>query len=444
MGEQRRRMRWVIAWGVLIAVAGAIAIVWYGSGMPLQERLSGRTPPPREPITQAVRTEDHAGHEAASTPPAQGRQPVTSEMQMAPGAVMVSPERQQLIGLKTGVVEYRSIERTIRTVGVVEFDERRLADVNIKIEGWIENLLVNFTGERVRKGQPLLTIYSPDLVSTQEEYLQALRAKETLSKSRFPDIASGGDTLLNAARRRLQYWDISDEDIATLERTGTPRKSLTIYSPISGIVIEKMAFRGKKLMPGENLYKVADLSTVWVQGEIYEYEVPLVKLGQAASVTLASYPGELFRGRVSYIYPVLTEKTRTVKVRFEFSNTKDWKLKPQMYANVELKIPFGKRLVVPDEAILDSGTQQLVFIDKGQGTFAPREVKVGARADGYTEILTGLSAGERVVTSANFLIDSESQLKTAVGGMGGMPGMEMGPKKWGASQHDLEIDRVER
>ncbi|MDE2483795.1 MAG: efflux RND transporter periplasmic adaptor subunit [candidate division NC10 bacterium] len=424
-----RRIRWVIAWSILVSAAGAIFVVWYGGGMRFQERLSSRTPPPREPISQVVGKGDHAGHEAAPTPAVQGRQPVSSGMEMAPGAVMVSPERQQLIGLKTGVVEYRSIERAIRTVGVVEFDERRLTDVNIKIEGWIESLLVNFTGERVRKGQPLLTIYSPDLVSTQEEYLQALRAREALAKSRFADIASGGEALVGAARRRLQYWDISDEEIAALERAGTSRKSLTIYSPIDGVVIEKMAFRGKKVMPGESLYKVADLSTVWVQGEIYEYEVPLVKFGQAASVTLASYPGELFRGKVSYIYPVLTEKTRTVKVRFEFSNTKDWKLKPQMYANVALKIPLGKRLAVPDEAILDSGTQQLVFIDRGQGTFEPREVKVGTRADGYTEILAGLSAGERVVTSANFLIDSESQLKTAVGGMRGMSGMEMGPKK---------------
>jgi len=334
-----------------------------------------------------------------------------------------------LIGLKTGTVGYRSIERTIRTVGVVEFDERRLADVNIKIDGWIEDLLVNFTGDPVKKGQPLLTIYSPDLVSTQEEYLQALRAKETLGKSRFPDIASGADTLVNASRRRLQYWDISDEEIATLERTRTPRKSLTLYSPIDGVVIEKMAFRGKKVMPGESLFKVADLSTVWVLGEIYEYEVPLVKLGQPATITLASYPGEVFRGKVSYIYPVLQEKTRTVKVRVELPNTKDWKLKPQMYANVELKSSLGKRLVVPDEAVLDSGTKQLIFIDKGQGTFEPRDVKVGARVDGYTEILAGLSAGEKVVTSANFLIDSESQLKAAIGGMGSMPGMEMGPKK---------------
>ncbi|MBZ0159499.1 MAG: efflux RND transporter periplasmic adaptor subunit [bacterium] len=423
-----QRTRWIIAWSVMIVAVGAIFIVWYGGGTRLQERLSDRPLSPREPFTQTVGNEDHTEHEAASTSAAQGGQPVASEMKMAPGAVMVSPERQQLIGLKTGVVEYRSIERTIRTVGVVEIDERRLADVNIKIEGWIESLFVNFTGERVKKGQPLLTIYSPDLVSTQEEYLQALRARQTLSNSRFADIASGAETLVNASKRRLQYWDISDEEIADLERTGTPRKSVTIDSPITGVVIEKMAVRGKKVMPGESLYKVADLSTVWIQGEIYEYEVPVVKLGQSASVTLASYPGEIFHGKVSYIYPVLTEKTRTIKVRFEFSNTKDWKLKPQMYANVALKIPFGKRLAVPDEAILDSGTQQLVFIDKGQGTFEPRDVKVGARADGYVEILAGLSAGERVVTSANFLIDSESQLKTAVGGKGSMPGMEMGKK----------------
>jgi Cu(I)/Ag(I) efflux system membrane fusion protein len=424
-----QRIKWVVVWAVLAAASAGIFLVWYGGGIRLRERFRGGAPPPREPIAQAPAKSEHAGHEGMSMPTAQSEQKAAGEMEMAPGAVMVSPQRQQLIGLKTGLVGYRSIERTIRTVGVVEFDERRLADVNIKIEGWIESLLVNFTGEPVKKGQPLLTIYSPDLVSTQEEYLQALRAKDTLAKSRFPDIASGAETLVNASRRRLQYWDISDEEIAILDRTRTPRKSLTLYSPIDGVVIEKMAFHGKKVMPGESLYKVADLSTVWVQGEIYEYEVQAVKLGQPAAITLASYPGEVFRGKVTYINPVLQEKTRTVKVRFEFPNTKDWKLKPQMYANVELKIPLGKRLVVPDEAVLDSGTRQLIFIDKGQGTFEPRDVKVGARVDGYTEILAGLSAGEKVVTSANFLIDSESQLKAAIGGMGSMPGMEMGPKK---------------
>jgi Cu(I)/Ag(I) efflux system membrane fusion protein len=429
MGHQPQRVKRVIAWGVLAAASIGIFLVWYAGGMSLKGRPTGETPPPREPLAQSQQQGEHAGHEGMSMPTSPEPQQAAGEMEMAPGAVMVSPERQQLIGLKTGTVEYRSLERTIRTVGVVEFDERRLADVNVKIEGWIESLLVNFTGERVKKGQPLLTIYSPDLVSTQEEYVLALRAKETLAKSRFTDIASGGESLVEAARRRLQFWDISDEEIAALERTKTPRKSLTIASPIDGVVIEKMAFLGKKVMSGETLYKVGDLSTVWVQGEIYEYEVPLVKRGQAAAVTLAAYPGERFHGTVTYVYPVLQEKTRTVKVRFELSNTNDWKLKPQMYANVALQVPLGKRLVVPDEALLDSGTRQLVFIDKGQGTFEPRDVKVGVRTDAYAEILAGLSVGDRVVTSANFLIDSESQLKSAVGGMGGMPGMEMDPKK---------------
>lgn len=210
MRNSTHRGKWVIAWVVLVAASAGIFFVWYAGGMRLRER--GGTPPPRQPVAQAPDKGEHVGREAL--PP-----PAASEMQMAPGAVMVSPERQQLIGLKTGLVEYRSIERTIRTVGVVEFDERRLADVNIKIEGWIESLLVNFTGEAVRKGQPLLTIYSPDLVSTQEEYLQALRARETLAKSRFTDIVSGAETLVNASRRRLQYWDISDEDITFLPRT---------------------------------------------------------------------------------------------------------------------------------------------------------------------------------------------------------------------------------
>src|SRR5574337_1354403 len=335
MEQQPQRVTWVIAWGVLAAASVGIFLVWYAGGVSLKGRPTGGTPPPREPLAQSQQQSERAGRGGMSMPASPGPQQPAGELEMAPGAVMVSPERQQLIGLKTGAVEYRSLERTIRTVGVVEFDERRLADVNVKIEGWIESLVVNFTGERVRKGQPLLTIYSPDLVSAQEEYLQALRARETLAKSRFTDIASGGEALVDAARRRLQYWDISDEEIAALERTGTSRKSLTIYAPIDGVVIEKMAFRGKKGMPGETLYKVADLSTVWVLGDIYEYEVSAVKLGQAAGVTLASYPGEVFHGKVSYIYPVLTEKTRTVKVRFEFPNTKDWKLKPGMYARSE-------------------------------------------------------------------------------------------------------------
>src|SRR3972149_96825 len=216
MENKTHRVKWAIAWAVFVAASAGVFFVWYAGGIRLKEEAGG-------------------------------------EMEMAPGAVMVSPERQQLIGLKTGVVGHRSIERTIRTVGIVEFDERRLADVNIKIEGWIERRLGKFTGEPVKKGQPLLTIYSPDLVSTQEEYLQALRAKETLSKSRFADIASGGGTLVNASRRRLQYWDISDEDIATLERTRTPHKTMTLYSPIDGVVIEKMAFRGKTGMAGGSL-----------------------------------------------------------------------------------------------------------------------------------------------------------------------------------------------
>src|SRR3990172_5038752 len=251
MENKTRRVKWVIAWAVLVAASAGVFFVWYAGGIRLKERSGGGTPPPREPIAQAPAKPESAGHEGMAMPAAQSEQKAAGEMEMAPGAVMVSPERQQLIGLKTGVVGHRSIERTIRTVGVVEFDERRLADVNIKIEGWIESLLVNFTGEPVKKGQPLLTIYSPDLVSTQEEYLQALRAKETLGKSRFTDIASGADTLVNASRRRLQYWDISDEDIATLEQTRTPRKTLTLYSPIDGVVIEKMAFRGKERRVGK-------------------------------------------------------------------------------------------------------------------------------------------------------------------------------------------------
>jgi len=337
--------------------------------------------------------------------------------EVTPGTVQISPERQQLIGVKIGKVEMRPLEKIIRTVGRVDYDERKVVTVSPKIGGWIEDLYVDFTGRFVKQGEPLLTIYSPELVSTQEEYLIALRAKKDLVKSPFPEVAASGNSLAESAKRRLKLWDISDDQIKALEESGQAKKTLTLYSPFSGFVLEKMAFKGMSLMPGVALFKLADLSTVWLYADIYEYELPFIRLGQQAAIQLSYLQGETFTGKAIYIYPSLDPNTRTAKVRFEFPNP-DGKLKPEMYGNVEIKVHLGQRLVVAEGAIIDTGLRQMAIVDKGDGYFEPREVRVGARVDDYYEVLQGLKVGERVVTSANFLIDSESRFKEAVGAPG--------------------------
>ncbi len=343
---------------------------------------------------------------------------------MAGGGIMVDPAKQQLIGMRTAEATYQSLDKTIRTVGRVEYDERKLKQINTKIEGWIERLSVDSTGKLVKRGDPLFSIYSPELVSTQEEYLLALQAKKQLASSPFHQVAASGDSLVEAARRRLLLWDVTPEQIAELERTGQPTKTLTMVSPIDGFVIDKMAFEGMRVEPSIVLYKIGDLSTVWVYADIYEYELPLVRVGQDATIRLSYHPGQAFRGRVVYVYPYLDSKTRTAKVRFELSNTADWKLKPGMFAEVELNVTMGRRLAVPQEAVLDSGTRQIVFVDQGDGHFEPKEVRLGLRVDNRYEILSGLKPGTRVVASANFFLDSESKLRESMGLMAAMPGME--------------------
>ena len=338
---------------------------------------------------------------------------------VTPGTVQITPERQQLIGVKFGTVGVKPLEKVIRTVGIVDYDEKRIVTVSSKIGGWIEDLHVDFTGRFVTQGEPLLTIYSPELVSTQEEYLIALRARKDLIKSPFPEVAASGNSLAESAKRRLKLWDISDDQIKTLEESGQAKKTLTLYSPFSGFVLEKNAYKGMSVMPGMALFKLADLSVVWLYADIYEYELPFIRLGQQASIQLSYLPGETFTGKAIYIYPSLNPETRTAKVRFEFPNPHG-RLKPEMYANVEIKVHLGQKLVVPEGAIIDTGLRQMAIIDKGSGYFEPREVKVGTKVDDYYEVIKGLKAGEKVVTSANFLIDSESKLKEAVGGMAGM------------------------
>ena len=354
----------------------------------------------------------------------------TTEMVSPPEGVMVSPQKQQLIGVRTEPAQVREVTHTIRTVGQVEVDERRLIHMHTKLEGWVQELYVKFTGEQVKKDQKLFEIYSPELVSTQEEYLLALKAVRSLGDSEFPEIAKNARSLLEVTKQRFSLWDITPDHIEDLERTGEVLRTLPLHAPSSGYVLHMAVREGMHVTPAMELYTLADLSSVWVLADVYEYEIPLVELGQEATVTLSYFPGQTFTGKVTYVYPVLEAKTRTVKVRFELPNP-GWKIKPGMFANVDLHIPRGQRLVVPSTAVLDSGTEQLVFIDRGQGMFEPRKVKVGIRTRDTYEILEGIEPGEMLVTRGNFLVDSESNLKAAIEMM--MPGMDMESKEEKAS-----------
>ena len=333
-----------------------------------------------------------------------------------PGTVMLSTEKQQLIGVRTTEVRRAPLQRTIRTVGRVEADETKIAHIHVKVPGWVEKVYVDFVGKLVKKGQPLFTFYSPDLVSTQQEYLIARRGEKELGKSSYQDVARGAESLLRAARDRLRLWDISDEQIQQLEETGQVTRTMTIYSPINGFVTHRNLYEQAYVKPDTQLYMLADLSTIWVYADIYEYEVPYVRVGQRATMQLSYFPGKSYAGRVSYIYPTLDSKTRTVRVRLDFRNP-GFALKPGMFADVELKINYGTQTLIPSEAVLDSGLRQIVFVAKPGGFFEPREVQLGARLENQYIVLSGVEPGETIVTSGNFLIDSESRLSTAAGGI---------------------------
>lgn len=403
----------LIAGGVLIAIAAGV-FAYLGTGEEEQPT------PMLRPLPSATASRDHA--QTAHPPSVQEKVPPAPSQPVAvpgPNTVMISPERLQTIGVKFDLVKPQALAKAIRTSGRVEIDERRLAHVNIKLEGWIDTLLVSAVGDRVKKGQILFTIYSPELLATQEEYLLALKGGRTLGGSEFPEVAEGAKSLLDVTRRRLRLWDITEDHIQDLERTGKVLKTLPIHSPITGTVLKKVALAGIHVNPGDELYTIADLSHIWVIADIYEYELPFIKIGQQATVTLSYDPRTVLTARVGFIYPTLDPQTRTAKVRFELDNPGE-RLKPDMYANVELKIPLGTRLAIPRDAVLESGERQVIFIHHGGGKLEWRTVKLGAKAGDWVEVLEGLKEGDHIVTSANFLIDSESQLKAAVGGMKGM------------------------
>lgn len=322
----------------------------------------------------------------------------------------VDPRRQQLINVQTAPVEVRSLEKVIRAVATLELDETRIAQVHPKIEGWIDQVFVDFTLQQVKKGDPLFSIYSPKLVSTQEEYLLALRTAENLTNSPFEHVSNGARSLLEATRRKLELLDVTHEQITQLEKTGKVQKTMVVYSPSAGHVMDKNAFPNMYVTPETRVYTIADYTAIWAYAEIYENEISHVREGQRVVMSTVAYPGEDFKGEITYVYPHLNEKTRTMRVRVEFHNP-DLKLKPGMYSTIELQVPLGVMLTVPESALLRTGTRDLVFVDLGSGHMQLRQVKVGTKAGGYYEILQGLQAGERVVSAANFLIDAESKVQ---------------------------------
>jgi len=333
---------------------------------------------------------------------------------MPAGTVRLSQSKQQLIGVQTTVVQREKLFRTIRAVGQLTADETKLAHVHLKVSGWIEQVYVDYVGKLVKKGEPLFTIYSPDLVATEQGYLIARRGKQNLGNSGFPEVSQGADALLRAARERLRLWDISDDQIKKLDETGEVTRTLTFYSPTDGFVLDRKAFPQTNVTP--ELYTMADLSTIWATAEIYEFEVPYVRVGQQAQMQLSYFPGKKYSGRVTYIYPTVDPQTRTIKVRLEFRNS-DFELKPQMFSDVMLNIDYGNQVVVPQGAVLDSGERQTVFVALPDGYFEPREIKTGAKVDEKVIVLSGLKPGETIVSSGNFLIDSESRLSSAMSGM---------------------------
>jgi Cu(I)/Ag(I) efflux system membrane fusion protein len=317
------------------------------------------------------------------------------------------------MGLTFGTVEMRNIVREIRTSARIVPDETRLYRVTTKIDGYVDRLFVNVTGQEVKKGQPLLTVYSPELVASQQELLTALPFAEHLSKSSHESIAESGEKFVEAARKRLKLWDISDAQIARLEKTGQVEKYLTMYAPSSGYVIEKLVLPGQKIMPGEPLLTVADFSTVWAEADIYESDLPYVRIGMPVTLTLSYWSGKSFPGEVSFLNPFLDPQTRTLKARMNIANP-ELLLKGDMYGDAILRYDLGEKLAVPETAVMQTGKRSYVFAAGEGDEIRPVEVNVGTRTEGYYELLSGLKAGDRVVVSANFLVDSESSLKAAL------------------------------
>ncbi len=339
--------------------------------------------------------------------------------------VEIPPDKQQLIGVKKVDVSVKPFHKVIRAAGRIEYDERKLVTVNSKVEGWVEQLHADYTGRYVKRGEPLAEIYSPELFSTQLEYLNLLKWKTEKShrfqrniELRWGDrygttaqmLTFDIEAMIQVAQQRMRFWDITEEQIKEIESRGEPQMTFTLRSPVSGFVIEKPAVQGRRFEAGEKLFDLVDLSSLWVIASVYVSELPLIKVGQSAKITLSIFPGKELVSKIDYIYPLLAGETRTAKVRLVIPNS-GGQLKPQMFTDVELTIDLGKRLIIPEDAVIDTGMKKVVYVDKGEGYFEPREVVLGVQGEGFVEVTKGLQAGEKVAAAANFLIDSEAKLK---------------------------------
>lgn len=402
---QRYRTAFFAMLATTILLAGAVVLLWLD---PKGVRARIFSAASDQPSVSAV------SPPSAETPPS-GQNPSGSnltEPNLAP--VTLTPQRMQSIGVKIGTVEYRQVHDEIRTTGNVEADETRLSEVQVRFAGWIQKVYADATFKQVQKGQRLLTIYSPELVRTENEYLLAKQNRELLAQSTVPGVASGAGTLLSSAMERLKQWGIPEREIQQLEETGQIKREMEIDSPASGFIVERNALPNMYVQPGTKLYSIADLSSLWVYAQLFQNDIGRVKVGDSAVVSVDSYPGREFPGRVSFISPQLDQTTRTAKVRLEIPNS-DMKLSLGMFVNVKLDLALGRQLVIPASGVYQSGTRQIAFVDHGDGHFEPREIEAAARAGDDFVVTKGLKAGERIATSANFLLDSESQLQAAMG-----------------------------
>jgi len=392
--------------GFLLAVTGNIVLAAIVAGLWWHYRAPK---PEMDAKAQAVATPTAVQD---STEASMAATPATPETPLVP--VQISPQRLQSIGVKTGVVERKSVEDEIRATGNVAVNETRLAYVQVRFSGYIQRVFVDATYQYVRKGQPLFTIYSPDLVATEREYLVAKQNKKEVAQSTVPGVASSAASLLDAAEERLKQWGVPQTEIARLESTGKVQQELEVDSPVSGYITERNALPSVAVQPEMRLYTIADLSTVWVQAQAFQSDLGRIKVGDPATLTVDTFPGRTFTGRVDFVYPQVDMDTRTAKVRIVFSNA-GLQLKPGMFVNVTLKVPMGHQLVIPATGVLQSGTRQIAFVNRRDGYIEPREIQLGSRIGDDFIVLKGLKLGEQVVTSANFLIDSESQLQAALG-----------------------------
>ncbi len=383
------------------------------SGEPAKQASGGQTPKRKIKYWQAPMNPAFQSDNPGKGPMGMDLVPVYED-EGAESGIRIDPAMVQNIGVKTEKIKTRKLTRQIRTIGRLTYDERLENHIHTKYEGWIEKLYVDFTGQEVKEGQLLVDIYSPELVSTQEELLTAMKYQETLQASPFPEIGQGATSLVESTIRRLQLFDVPQHQIDELMQKKKVKKTMHVHSHHRGFVINKKANHGMHVIPGMGLYTLVDLSNIWVFAEIYEYELPWIKMGQEVEMTLSYFPGKTFKGKVTFIDPFLESKTRTIKVRMEFDNP-DWELKPEMYANVTLKSEITRQsAAIPEEAVIHAGEKDYGIVRNSSGGFESRVLTLGPLAEGYFQVIAGVKVGEEAVTSSAFLIDSESNLREAI------------------------------